>query len=218
MILFPQPKKVEILAGVSGREILEKRHFVKNDALGQQEYILRIDENGITVESSTDQGAFYAELTLKQLLDQQPDAVCHCYIHDFPDFKERGVMMDLGRNHLPTLENLKRIVDILANVKLNHFQLYFEGFPFAYASHPQVWKNKEVLTPEEIMELDAYCKTKFVKLVPCLNAFGHMKHWLQRDEFHDLAIKSKDPEGYMMPWGYEKNFSTLDPELPGSWS
>ena len=69
MNLFPQPKKFEILTGVSGREIAEKRHYVKNEALGQQEYTLRIDETGITVESSTDQGAFYAELTLKQLLD-----------------------------------------------------------------------------------------------------------------------------------------------------
>ena len=217
MNLFPQPKKFEILTGVSGREIAQKRRYVKNEALGQQEYTLRIDETGITVESSTDQGAFYAELTLKQLLDQQPDTVSHCYIHDFPDFKERGVMMDLGRNHVPKLENLKRIVDIISNVKLNHFQLYFEGFPFAYASHPQVWKNKDVLTPEEIMELDAYCKTKFVKLVPCLNAFGHMKHWIQRDEFRDLAIKAKDPLGFKMPWGYEVGFSTLDPELPESW-
>ena len=49
MNLFPQPKELQILAGTSGREILEKRNFVKNEALASQEYILRIDENGVTV-------------------------------------------------------------------------------------------------------------------------------------------------------------------------
>lgn len=205
------------MATTSGREILEKRHFVQNPALGSQAYILRLDDSGVTVESSTDQGAYYAELTLNQLLDQQPDALHHCVIRDEPDFEERGVMMDVGRNHVPNLETLKRIVDILSAVKINHLQLYFEGFPFAYASHPNVWKNKDVLMPEELRQLDAYCKTKYIKLVPCLNAFGHMKHWIQRDEYNHLAIKPDDPNGYKMPWGYEIGFSTLDPELPGTW-
>ena len=35
MNLFPQPKKVEILAGTSGPEVVAKRHFVENEALGQ---------------------------------------------------------------------------------------------------------------------------------------------------------------------------------------
>ena len=217
MKLFPQPKKLELLGGSSPREILKNRKNTVNLALGEEEYTLRIDDRGVAVEASCDKGFYYADLTLKQLLDQQGDQICHCDIHDFPDFAQRGVMMDLGRNHVPTLENLKRIADILSGVKINHLQLYFEGFPFAYASHPKVWKNKDVLTPADIQELDAYCKTKFIKLVPCLNAFGHMKHWIQRDEYRDLAIKSKDPNGYLMPWGYEKGFSTLDPEIPGTW-
>ena len=70
MNLFPQPKELQIFPATSGREVLENRNFVKNEALASQEYILRIDENGVTVESSTDQGAFYAELTLKQMADR----------------------------------------------------------------------------------------------------------------------------------------------------
>ena len=217
MKLFPQPQALQLFDEFSGREILSRLTYVKNDNLSSQEYILRIDSNGIAIESSCEQGRYYAGLTLEQLLRQQPDQIRHCYIHDFPDFKERGVMIDCGRNHVPKLENLMRIVDIISAAKINHFELYFEGFPFAYASQPNVWKNKDVLTPEDIMQLDAYCKTKFVKLVPCLNAFGHMKHWIQRDEYNHLAIKPEDPNGYKMPWGYEIGYSTLDPELPETW-
>ena len=217
MKLFPQPKDCQLLDGISGRACLNNRKNITNTALGEEEYTLRICDNAVTVEASCDKGFYYAELTLKQLLDQQGEQLQNCHIHDFPDFKDRGVMMDLGRNHVPTLDNLKRIVDILSAVKINHFELYFEGFPFAYASHPKVWKNKDVLTPADIQDLDAYCKTKFVKLVPCLNAFGHMKHWIQRDEYRNLAITPDDPNGYLMPWGYEKGFSTLDPDKPGTW-
>ena len=174
MKLFPQPKKMELLEGVSSKDVLKNRKNINNPAFGQEEYTIRIDATGITVEAAGDKGFYYADLTLNQMLRQQGDQIQHCYIHDLPDFADRGVMMDLGRNHVPTLENLKRIVDILSAVKINHFELYFEGFPFAYASHPKVWKNKDVLTPADIQELDAYCKTKFVDLVPCLNAFGHV--------------------------------------------
>ena len=127
MKLFPQPKELQLLDGTSGRACLNNRKNITNTALGEEEYTLRICDNAVTVEASCDKGFYYAALTLKQLLDQQGEQLQNCYIHDFPDFKDRGVMMDLGRNHVPTLENLKRIVDILSAVKINH---YIVSLPF----------------------------------------------------------------------------------------
>lgn len=215
MFLFPQPKTVTLLDGYSSPDLQEVH--IQNNALAPQEYILRIDEYGISIEYSCDLGKHYAQLTVLQILEQSEKQVQHCCIHDFPDFEIRSVMLDLGRNHVPTLETLYHVVDLLSAAKVNQLQLYFEGFPFAYASHPKVWKNRDILTGEEIQKLDDYCKSKHIDLVPTLNAFGHMKHWLSRDEYRHLGIQPKDPKGYLMPWGYERGISTLDPENPGSW-
>ena len=211
MKLFPMPQQLTVYNGNSPAAVLQKKRLMHNPALGKQAYILQIDNNGVTIESSHDQGSYYAELTLEQIVQQSRDRVPHLYIHDYPDFEERGVLVDVGRFRIPTLKNLYRLVDILSKVKINQLQLYFEGFPFAYASHPKVWKNRDVLTGEDIQALDAYCKSKLIELVPCQNGFGHMKRWLARDEYRDLA---ESPEGFQMPWGYEKYCTTLDPLDP----
>lgn len=217
MQLFPYPKTIEFYNGYSSFDVPEQCRVTVNKSLDDQEYIIRINETGILIEASSKQGEYYARITLRQLLAQQNDRMQHCYIRDRPDFEHRCVMMDLGRNHVPSLETLCRIVDILAAVKINQLQLYFEGFPFAYASHPKVWKGRDVLTPEDIEKLDAYCRERYIDLVPTLNAFGHMKQWLARDEYKDLAIRPVDPNGCLMPWGYEKDMSTIDPENPLAW-
>lgn len=213
MKFFPEPQEITLFDSYSNIDFMEKKS-IRNEKLANQEYIIRINEKGIEIESSSEQGAFYADITLKQLLNQQiPKRIQHCYIHDYPDFEDRGVLIDVGRYRTPTLKTLYRIVDILSSVKINQLQLYFEGFPFAYPSHPKVWKNRDVLTGEDIVSLDNYCKSKFIELVPCQNGFGHLKHWLARDEYHKLGVS---PSGFQMPWGYEKDCATLDPLNPDS--
>ncbi|MCY3760059.1 MAG: family 20 glycosylhydrolase, partial [Gemmatimonadetes bacterium] len=40
---------------------------------------------------------------------------------------------------------------------------------------------------EEILELDRYCRERFVELVPNQNTFGHMERWLHRPRYEHLA-------------------------------
>lgn len=40
----------------------------------------------------------------------------------------RGVMLDISRDKVPTLKTLFEIVDLLSLLKINHLQLYVEGF------------------------------------------------------------------------------------------
>ena len=51
-------------------------------------------------------------------------------IDDYPDLKLRGVMLDISRSKVPTLSTLKKLVDKFATLKLNHLELYVEGFSF----------------------------------------------------------------------------------------
>ena len=83
-------------------------------------YELSIATNGITVRSSDDAGAFYANMTLKQLKDA-PKPVFPCLeIKDAPKFRWRGLMLDESRHFLGK-EVVKRTLDLMAQFKLNVF-------------------------------------------------------------------------------------------------
>lgn len=97
-----------------------------------------------------------------------------------------GYMLDVSRFRVPTMETVKRQVDILAELGYNHFQLYTEH-TFAYPQHETVWREASPFTPSEIRELDAYCADRGIELVPNQNSFGHLEHWLRHPEYNHLA-------------------------------
>lgn len=164
--------------------------------LSEQAYEIVIDQSGIVVSYSSPVGAFYAVTTLKQIIEQSGRSIPHLHIHDEPDFGARGITIDISRNKIPKQETLYRIIDLMADLKMNQLQLYIEGAPFAYESFPQVWELETPITGEEILLLDAYCKARYIELVPNQNSFGHMEGWLSRPEFNALA---EIPEGFMLP-------------------
>lgn len=60
-----------------------------------------------------------------------------------------GYMLDVSRFRVPTMETVKRQVDILADLGYNHFQLYTEH-TFAYPGHEDVWREASPFTPDEM--------------------------------------------------------------------
>ncbi len=132
-------------------------------------------------------------------------------VRDWPDLAERGVMLDVSRDKVPTMATLYEIVDRLAEWKVNHLELYAEH-TFAYADHELVWRDASPLTAAEIRELDAYCAARHVALVPNQNCLGHMNRWLLHAPYRALAM---DPEGYVM-MGMRRPPSTIEPTDPAS--
>jgi hypothetical protein len=178
-------------------------------------YRLRIIPEGITIHARDAAGVFYGVCTLIQLVQQAEGGVLPCLdIMDWPDFPARGVMLDVSRDKVPTMETLFALVDRLASWKVNQVQLYTEH-TFAYRQHPEVWEHASPLTGAEILALDAYCRERFVELVPNQNSFGHMKPWLIHERYAHLA----ETHGIIKtPWGsytFPGPFS-LAPEHPGS--
>jgi hypothetical protein len=62
------------------------------------------------------------------------------------------------------------------------------------------------------MELDRYCKKRFIDLVPNQNSLGHMSAWLDTEQFADLA---ECPDGFNLT-PFMKMKTTLDPYDPRS--
>lgn len=180
-----------------------------------QGYALTIGSGPIVVEAHDTAGAFYGLSTLIQILCHPivPFTLPGLRITDWPDFPVRGVMLDISRDKVPTLETTLALIDRLASWKINQFQLYTEH-TFAYRQHPDVWAKASPFTGEEILQLDAYCRERFVELVPNQNSFGHMQRWLKHPRYAHLA---EAPNGFDFPWGAHSDSPFgLCPLDPGS--
>lgn len=153
-----------------------------------QGYLLRIAAKGIEITGHDEAGVFYAAQTLKQLARQYAGSgVLPCLeIEDWPDFPNRGVMLDIARDKVPEMETLYALVDKLAEWKCNQIQLYTEH-TFAYRNHAVVWQDASPMTAVQIQALDAYCRERYIELVPNQNSFGHMERWLKHDAYKGLG-------------------------------
>lgn len=178
-----------------------------------QGYELSVKDDQVTVEAAAPAGLFYGVCTLIQVLEQCGRLLPSMVISDAPDFAARGVMIDISRDKVPTVATLYSLVDMLAGWKINQLQLYTEH-TFAYRGHPDVWAAASPVTGQEILELDAYCRERFVELVPNQNSFGHMARWLVHPRYAALAETHEDFE---TPWGFTmKGPFSLAPGEAGS--
>ena len=191
-----------------------------------QGYELTITPEGIHAVAATAAGVFYAACTLIQLLKSsvEPSTLSlepsipnpqlpTLRISDWPDFPARGVMLDVSRDRVPTMATLFDLVDLLASWKVNQLQLYTEH-TFAYRNHPEVWAEASPFTGEEILALDAYCRERFIELVPNQNSFGHMEHWLKHPRYAPLGETTGT---WVTGWGETKQGGfSLCPLDPGS--
>lgn len=161
--------------------------MIKDDDNKDGEYTVSVRPDKITLKYSNGEGAFHALITLCQLITVCGKELPCCEIRDYPALSIRGVMLDISRGKVPTLDTLKAIADKLAIFKMNHLQLYIEGLSFAYPKHKSLWKDETPITPAEIRELEQYCRERFIDLVPCQNALGHMSRWLKEPKYNKLS-------------------------------
>ena len=176
----------------------EGLRLVLDSALSQaQGYTLTVQAGQITISGQNLAGVYYGVATLAQLLQhygaEQPDMT----VHDYPDFPVRGVMLDISRDKVMSMETLYALVELLASWKLNQLQLYMEH-TFAYSQHETVWKEASPFTGQQILELDHFCQQHHVELVANQNSFGHMERWLKHPDYKHLA---ECPDGFIGDFG-----------------
>ena len=177
-----------------------------------QGYLLAVGRERIEIVGHDEAGAFYGAMTLRQIARQARDGVLACVrIADYPDVVHRGVMLDISRDRVPAMETLYGLVDLLSEWKVNQLQLYTEH-TFAYRNHREVWADWSPMTGEQVMELDAYCRDRYVELVPNQNTFGHLARWMVHPRYRPLC-EDDDPAVFHPHRGL---YGTLCPTDPGS--
>ena len=179
-------------------------------ALGPEGYKLIIKEDGVRVEAETISGFYYAFQTLKKILPANvmagvKDETVTNYalpivnISDEPRFGYRGFMLDVAR-HFFTVEEVKRMIDVMAVYKMNRFHWHLtddQGWRVEIKRYPKLttvgatranswtvdinhgdyWTNEQYgpyfYTQEEIKDVVAYAKERHIEIIPEIDMPGH---------------------------------------------
>lgn len=118
------------------------------------------------------------------------------HIEDRPAILTRGFMLDISRDRVPRLRELRALVRVLGLLKYNHMQLYTEH-TFAYRGHRPVWRRASPLRKRHIRQLDTIAHQEGIELMPNQNCLGHMERWLTHKKYRHL---SECPSGFVDPW------------------
>lgn len=158
--------------------------------VGPQGYRLQIGTDAlnprVTIGVRDDSGLTSAQSTLGQLLRQYGHRLPRLVIEDGPALAVRGVMLDVSRDRVPTMQRLFETASMLSGLKVNHLQLYTEH-TFAYTGHEAVWAGCSPITPEEMRRLVERCAEVGIDLAANQNCFGHLERWLTHAAYADLA-------------------------------
>ncbi|MEO7283770.1 family 20 glycosylhydrolase, partial [Gelidibacter sp.] len=183
--------------------------FIKDDSIADEEgYQLSISPKQIEIRAKTDHGAFYAVQTLRQLLpvsfenetfSEKSVSIPCVTIKDSPQFKYRGMHLDVGRHFYP-VEFIKKYIDALAMLKMNTFHWHLtedqgwrieikkypklqeiaafrdQSLVGSYNTDPQQFDGKRYggfYTQEEIKDVVAYAQTRHVTIIPEIEMPGH---------------------------------------------
>ncbi len=185
--------------GPSGTVVLEIS--AAESGLGPEGYRLDVAPEGIRIRASAPAGLFYGVQTIRQLIPADRAAVPSISIEDRPRFSWRGGLLDTSRHFFPK-EFVKRWIDILAMHKMNMFHWHLtddQGWRVEVGKYPKLtevgawrvdredspWNVREPLKPgekasyggfytrEDIREIVAYARSRFVTIVPEIEMPGH---------------------------------------------
>lgn len=150
----------------------------------EEAYTLSVTPRKIVLRAVSPDGVYRALQTLRQLTVCQGKRyrIQGCEITDWPAFRIRGFMQDVGRSYL-SLDELKREIAMLSRYKINVFhwhltenqawRLESKLFPMLNDSVHTIRMPGKYYTLEEARDLVAFCKQHHVLLIPEIDMPGH---------------------------------------------
>lgn len=168
---------------------------ILDNELGEEGYLISIEEKLITISSSKPAGAFRAIQTLRQLLPasieskafQKDKWIIPCgTVRDFPRYQYRGVMLDVAR-HFFSVNEVKEFIDHIAMYKINYLHLHLsddQGWRIEIKSWPNLTLHggkTEVgggeggyYSQEQYKEIVKYAEERYITIVPEIDMPGHI--------------------------------------------
>ena len=166
---------------------------------GNEGYRLDILPNRITITVADPIGVVRAAQTLHQLSlgTEGSPQIEALMMTDFPAFKVRGVMHDVGRSFID-IEELKRQIDLLAQFKVNVFHWHLtenQAWRFEVKAFSQLTSATSMTrfpgkfyTQAECRELEEYAYERGVTIIPEIDMPGHSQAFV-RAMGHDMQTE-----------------------------
>lgn len=192
--------RTEDVAGEKGTPF----HFEpagNQESVNSEGYLLYADCSGINIKAIDEEGFFYAVQTIIQLIRKNEKGeliIPAVNIHDQPEFRWRGLHLDVCRHFFDT-SFIKKYIDLLARHKMNVFHWHLtedQGWRIEIKKYPLLTKigsvRKETMiaknfdpykgdstevngfyTQQEIREIVEYAEKRCVTIVPEIEMPGH---------------------------------------------
>ena len=218
--------------------------FVLDSEIKNKEgYVLNVQPNKIEIRASSDQGAFYAVQSLRQLLPAEfengnyvnKEVAIQCVtIKDEPQFKYRGMHLDVGR-HMFSVDFIKKYIDALAMLKMNTFHWHLtedQGWRIEIKKYPKLqdiaaFRDETLVghysdqphqfdgekyggyyTQEDIKDIVAYAEKRLVTVIPEIELPGHSQAAIAA--YPNLGCSGEQVE-VAKKWGvFEEIYCTKD--------
>jgi hexosaminidase len=173
----------------------------KQSGLRKEGYALTVSPRQVRIVGFDEAGVFYGFQSLLQLLPPEitSEQVVHgmewripCItIEDYPRFSWRGMHLDVGRHFFP-VSFIKKYLDLMAMYKLNTFHWHLtedQGWRIEIKRYPLLtqvgaWRKQTMgdgvpyggfYTQDEIRDVVAYAKERYIVIVPEIEMPGHAK-------------------------------------------
>ncbi|MDC1237433.1 family 20 glycosylhydrolase [Polaribacter sp.] len=172
-------------------------------------YQLKITTDKILISAKSQKGAFYAFQSLRQLLpvdfekskafNETHIAIQCLEIKDAPQFKYRGMHLDVGR-HFFSVDFIKKYINLMAMLKMNTFHWHLtedQGWRIEIKKYPKLqeiaaYRNETLIghnndepqkfdgkkyggfyTQEEIKDIVKYALERQITIIPEIEMPGH---------------------------------------------
>jgi hexosaminidase len=192
------------------------------DAPPDERHSLAIDRDQVVVRAGEPVGVARGLTTLTQLLAAAPStnaaeiSLPGARILDAPRYAWRGLSLDVARSFF-TLDDVRRVVDLLALYKLNVLHLHL--------TDDQSWRlpmgrpaespdpDAAFYSAEDLSALAAYARDRFVTVVPEVDTPGHASALVR---LHPELNTGRNEVEFELPSGHKHHRAWLDPDLPAT--
>lgn len=185
--LLPMPQKSAFTGKYVKDDVPVNEKIVSyiDGAIFQDEaYHILISSKGVNIEATTQRGLYWARQTMAQLkTDKKGKRLLPlCEITDWPAFRIRGYMHDIGRSYIP-VDELKAEIAMLSRFKINTFHLHLtenQAWRLESKKYPQLnapanmeRSKGKYYTLAEARDLVEFCRQHHVLLIPEIDMPGH---------------------------------------------
>lgn len=153
------------------------------NAIGGADNLTVREANGGYEIAFSDVNEFFRGLALLCGKLRKGEKVC---IDEKKGFDTRGIMFDVSRNAVYTVETVHKITEYMASMGLNMLMLYTED-TYEMDKYPDFGYMRGAYTHDEIKNIVDYASAFGIEVIPCLQTLGHLEAVLRLPSMKHLA-------------------------------